>query len=252
MKQASKKHKLAKMKRKMASKLRKQRGIEKKRKRAIWKRRKLHRLNVFRKKSTKSIIEYQFYSKSKSFSASFSDVQFRHVNLKGATFTKCSFKNASFVGVEFWGTNLRKSNFTGAVFQHCVFVGPLLEGTNFNNATFENCIFVNTNFEGIKDFDRSSNGIRVLPVYPTFELSLDLELAVNSLRDNAHILKYKILHLDSKKLNKLNVMLLLEKFSEKLLIQGLTYAKEYVKIDMPTISCLFNFLLKNKSQYANI
>lgn len=252
MKKSSDKRKLLKAKRKTASKLRKARGIAKKEKRAFWRRKKLNRLNVFRKNSTKSRIEYQFYSKSKSFNAIFSNIQFNHVNFKGATFTKCSFKNASFVGVEFWGTNLRKSNFTGAKFQHCVFVGTLLGGTNFANTTFENCIFVNINFDDVKNFNNDANGIRLLSVYPLFELSTDLEETINSLRDNVHILKYKILHLNCKKLNKLNIMLLLEKYKEPLLIQGLIYAKKHVKVDMPTISCLFNFLLKNKSQYVNI
>jgi hypothetical protein len=239
-----------KIKRKEQKKRRKQIGILKKAKRKMWKRRKMNRLNLFKRRSNKQVIQYQFYSKSRSFSAIFSNVTFKHVNFKGSIMTSCSFKNSGFIGVEFWGANFRHSNFTGASFKHCVFVGSLLKDTNFRNTTFENCIFVNTNLENIKNFNPTQEGVEILVKYPDFNLSESLIKTVENLRNNEHILKYKILHLTTKKLNKLNLYLLLKKFDEETLIKGLQYSAINVKKDMPTISCLFNYLLKERNEYV--
>lgn len=246
----TKKKEKFKSKRKAEKKRSKQIGIMKKVKRKMWKRRKMNRLNVFKGKSNKQVMQYQFYSKSRSFSAIFSNVTFKHVNFKGSIMTSCSFKNSEFIGVEFWGANFRNSNFTGARFKHCVFVGSLLKDTNFRNATFENCIFVNTNLENIKNFNPARTGIEILVSYPDLDLSENLITTVEKLRVNEHILKYKILHLTTKKLNKLNLYLLLKKFGEETLIKGLEYTVTNLKKDMPTISCLFNYLLKERDGYV--
>lgn len=248
----TKKRNKYKAQRKAERKRRKKVGIEKKKKRAMWKRRKMNRLNVFKRKSNRRNISYQFYSKSRSFSANFSNVNFKHVNFKGAILTKCSFKNATFVGVEFWGTNLKKSNFTNANFKHCVFVGTHINDTNFKNTTFEHCIFVNTNIGVSKNLNIDCQGIRVMSNYPEIDLSDELKEAIKILESNEHIRKYKIIHLGGNKLNLLNIMLLLERLGEKNLILGLNYASSNVKKDMPTISCMFNYLFKNKGEYVII
>lgn len=49
------------------------------------------------------------------------------------------------------------------------------------------------------------------------------------------------------KLNMLNIMILKEKYDEENLIAGLKYEKDNIKVDIPTISCLINFLLRNYS-----
>lgn len=209
---------------------------------------KFSRLNVFHVKCTRKKFDYKFFSKSRSFKAQFINSRFNHVNFKGSIMTKCTFKQSRFVGVEFIGTNLKGSSFNKAYFEDVVFVGANLTNTNFKGAKFKNTIFINTNIDCICN----RSGIRVMDKYPMIDISDELMQAIEYSKKNDFILKYKILHLGDKKANNLNIYLLLETFEEKDLINGIYYATDNINLAICTLSCLRNFLLKNKNKYVKL
>ena len=99
-----------------------------------------------------------------------------------------------------------------------------------------------------KDADIVSNalGLKIT------QLSDSLYKAINETRKNPRILNYKVLHLGLNKLNNLNLYLLLEKFNEDDLIRGLYYAADNVRVNIYTLSCLEDFLLKYKHKYVKL
>lgn len=213
---------------------------------------KITRLNAFYRQKRKQNYVNKYFCKSRSYKANFSDCLFKNVNFRGSILTSCFFKNAIFDGTEFIGTNLKKSCFKGAEFKHAIFVGALLNDCNFTGAKFQNTIFVNTNIKHAKGLDTVTQGITILNKYPEIPLSIELENAINDLRANKHVEYFKVLHLNSKKMNALNISILQSKFNEKTLLKGLAYAKDKINNDMTTIGCLIAFLLKNRSVYDNI
>ena len=109
-----------------------------------------------------------------------------------------------------------------------------------------------TNIKKAKYLDANIPGIRIINKYPTLNISDSLYKAINETRKNPRILNYKVLHLGLNKLNNLNLYLLLEKFNEDDLIRGLYYAADNVRVNIYTLSCLEDFLLKYKHKYVKL
>ena len=208
----------------------------------ILRKKKLFKLNIFHKSSRTNIIKNKYYSKSQSFNALFHMVQFKNVNFRGAIFTKCNFKSCVFDGVEFWGTNLKKSQFKNSRFKDCVFVGSKLERANFKNAQFINCTFVNMNYSTVKNLNIDMQQNVKLNKYPALILSNNLQHAIIDTQTNKYLSKFKLLFLNNKKINMLNVFLLLKHFSENDLISRLLYSKAKISFDIPTVKSLINFM----------
>lgn len=179
-------------------------------------------------------------------------MSFKHINFKGSIMTSCSFSKSSLYGVEFLGSNLKQTSFKGAFFERVIFVGANITDCNFRGVKFKDTIFVNTNIKKAKYLDENIRGIRVINKYPTLNLSDGLHKAIIATRKNPHILNYKVLHLGLNKLNNLNLFLLLEKFNEEELINGLYYAADNLRVNIYTLSCLEDFLLKYKRKYVTV
>lgn len=210
------------------------------------------RLNVFHSKCKRTRFEYKFFSKSRSFRGFFNSSIFKHVNFKGSIMTSCTFSKSTLYGVEFLGSNLKQTSFKGTNFERVIFVGANLTDCNFRGAKFTDTIFVNTNIKKAKYLDANIPGIRIINKYPTLNISDSLYKAINETRKNPRILNYKVLHLGLNKLNNLNLYLLLEKFNEDDLIRGLYYAADNVRVNIYTLSCLEDFLLKYKHKYVKL
>ncbi|SEL61265.1 pentapeptide repeat-containing protein [Paenibacillus sp. OK003] len=199
-------------------------------------------MNTFYGQKLGQKYNYKYFCKSRSFRASFRGSEFNHVNFRGAIITSSSFKKCKFNGVEFLGTNLKKCNFEGAHFKNTIFVGALLESCKFKSATFKTVIFVNMNFDNVRSLDLSNPQITILKEYPRIVISTDLQTSLDDLIGNSFISTYKVLHLSTKKLNHLNLKILLETFSEESLIKGLKILKEKNTKDIYTVSSLMNYL----------
>ncbi|WP_052098197.1 pentapeptide repeat-containing protein [Paenibacillus stellifer] len=200
------------------------------------------KLNTFYGQKMNRKFNHKYLCKSRSFRAVFRESEFNHVNFRGAIITSSSFKKCKFNGVEFLGTNLKRCNFEGAHFKNTIFVGALLEGCKFKNATFENVIFVNMNFENVKFLNLSNPQIKILKEYPKIVASVDLQTILDDLIGNRFISTYKVLHTSTKKINHLNLKILLETFSEENLIKGLEILKVKNTKDIYTVSSLINYL----------
>ena len=207
---------------------------------------KITRLNHFHSqlKFVGRTFEYKYFSKSRMFKCHFTNANIRHVNFKGSIITSCGFKNATIYGVDFLGTNLKNCNFRGAHLEKVIYVGAKLDGCSFKNTKFNDVIFVNTNLNVTKNLCIDS-GVEILNKYPKVQISAELKTILDDLKNCNKIFKTKVLHLPNKRYNHLNLFLLLRKFSEDDLIRGLNIAKDRVKKDLCTYSCLEKFLKKH-------
>ena len=92
-----------------------------------------------------------------------------------------------------------------------------------------NVIFVSTNITNCKNFPNSKPGIRIINPYPNFKLSSNLKNTLKELKNKNNIRNTRVLHIPGNKFNKMNLMLLLEKFKEEKLIEKLKKLKGYEK-----------------------
>ncbi|RYD03845.1 hypothetical protein N752_17310 [Desulforamulus aquiferis] len=204
--------------------------------------RRITKLNSFYGKKLEHKYMHKYFCKSRAFKATFKGSEFSHVNFRGSIMTSVSFKSCKFEGVEFLGTNLKKSNFEGASFKDTIFVGALLENCNFRNTTFKNVIMVNTNVNNTKNLNIHNPEITILKQYPKLEISLELKNVLGKLVNDPYISRYRVLHLNTKKYNHLNLKILFDVLSEEQLIKGLKIMKEKNKKEICTVSSLINYL----------
>ena len=187
------------------------------------------RLNRFCSKNPNKNYINRYFCKSRCFNANFVKLKFENINFRGAILTNTTFREAKIDGVDFLGTNLKNSTFKGATIKNTLFVNAKLNGVNFSNVKFENVIFVSTNLKKCKNFSVEKDGIRVINPYPNFKISNSLKSVLISLKEKNNIYSTRVLHLPGNKFNKLNLKLLLEIFTEKILIRQLEKLIEYKK-----------------------
>ncbi len=211
---------------------------------------KIRKLNTFYRVKEKRTFFHSYFCKSRLFRACFKDCSFLHVNFRGSIMTACSFKNCELNDVEFSGTNLRRSNFRNSKLKNVTFVAALLDDCNFAGATFENVLFVNTNIAKAKNLDVNNPNIKVMYQYPKVEISQTLQVVLEELRMNEHIVNYKVLHLSTKKYNHLSLHMLLEHFSEEQLISGMRSLNSKINKSVCTVyrlrELLYNELRRDK------
>ncbi|MEG2892871.1 MAG: pentapeptide repeat-containing protein [Clostridium sp.] len=148
--------------------------------------------------------------------SNFNYVSFRGAHMKSSDFYGCTFKEAEFIGA-----NLKKSKFRAAKFDGTIFEGVNLEGCEFKDAVFKNTIFLNTDLSVASGLNLKAEGIRVFDEMPEVEISPELEGVLTEALSNKIIKDSRTLDDKNGKINPLIVMILLEKFSEKILISGL-------------------------------
>lgn len=172
------------------------------------------------------------------FSGSIFDfVSFRGAHFKSTNFLKCSFKYAEFIG-----TNLKGSNFKSSIFENAIFDSVKLEDTNFKDVKFINTIFLSTDMSKAKNIDINTPGIRIFQEMPKLEISEELRSAVLTAMGNKYVKKARVLDTKDGGLNTLNIMLLLENFTEETIIAGLKSIVTKLDREFYTLSYIIKFL----------
>jgi hypothetical protein len=172
------------------------------------------------------------------FSGSIFDfASFRGAHFKSTNFFKCSFKYAEFIG-----TNLKDSDFKSAVFENTVFDSVKLEGTNFRDAKFINTIFLSTDMSKAKNIGINTPGLRIFEEIPKLDISEELRTAVLTAMENKYVKKARVLDIKDGGLNTLNIMLLLENFTEETIITGLKSIVTKLDREFYTLSYIIKFL----------
>lgn len=185
---------------------------------------------------------YKNFFKSKCYNTNFSNSNFNFVNFRGASLKFCTFYSSKFVGAEFIGTNLRGSNFSNSYFENTKFSNCTFENTNFKNCNFKNVFF--SSIKNTKNLDIDNPEIMIAKTIPKIEISSELKKVITELKENDYIRRSKVFHLKKNRINKINIILLLNEFDEKDLIERLTLIKNNIDKDFYTLSYIEK-ILKN-------
>ena len=190
---------------------------------------------------------YQDLKRSNCFNCDFSKSNFNFTSLRGAHFKSCNFFGCTFKSSEFVGSNLKSSRFTRAKFEDTVFEGAKLDGVDFTGATFKNTIFVNTDLSKATNLNFKEGEVRIFEEMPPLEISGELENAINKAMENKHVKKSRTLDTKDGTINSISVMILLEKFRERRLIEGLSILGEKVDRDF----CTLSYIIKSLQGYMD-
>ncbi|MGL5346305.1 MAG: pentapeptide repeat-containing protein [Peptostreptococcaceae bacterium] len=190
---------------------------------------------------------YQDLKRSNCYNTDFSNSNFNFTSLRGAHFKSCNFYGCSFKSAEIIGANLKRSKFKNAKIEDTVFDGVNLEEVDFIGAKFKNVIFVNTDITKAKNLDISSSQIKVLETMPQLDMSERLEKAIKSAMENKYVKKSRTLDTKDGGINTISIMILLDKFKEKQLIDGLILIGE--KMDKEF--CTLSYIIKNLESYKS-
>lgn len=185
---------------------------------------------------------YKNLERSNCYNCDFSGSIFDFVSFRGAHFKSTNFYRCRFAYAEFIGTNLKDSDFKSAVFENAVFDSVKLEGANFKDARFINTIFLSTDINKAKNIDINTPGIRIFEEMPKLEISKELRAAVLTAMENKYVKKARVLDTKDGGLNTLNIMLLLENFTEETIIDGLKLIVEKIDREFYTLSYIIKFL----------
>lgn len=185
---------------------------------------------------------YKNLEKSNCYNCNFSGSNFDYVNFRGAHFKSTSFLNCSFKWSEFIGTNFKKSNFKNANFENTIFDSARIDGVDFKNAKFKNTIFVSTDISKARNLNINNPEIRIFNEMPKIEISEELKIAALNTFNNKFVKSSRVLDTKEGDLNYLNIMILLENFDEKTLIDGLNYITAALDRDFYTLSYLIKFI----------
>ena len=186
---------------------------------------------------------YKNFEKSNSYNTRFTRSAFKYTNFYKVIMKYCGFNGALFIGSEFKNANLKGSRFKSAKFKDVIFLNTKLDKTDFTRATFENVFFVNTSLKSARGINADTVGLTLLNSLPTLELSNELEDSILKALNNEKIKNSQTLMFNKKKrYNTLNIMKLLNIFTEEEIILGLDIATRKVYKNFYTLSYLVSFL----------
>lgn len=190
---------------------------------------------------------YQDLKRSNCYNCDFSKSNFNFTSLRGAHFKSCNFYGCTFKSAEFVGSNLKGSRFTKVKFEDTIFEGAKLEGVDFTGATFKNVIFVNTDLSKATNLNYKEDEVKIYTEMPQIEISDNLESAIKKAMENSYVKKSRTLDTKDGGINTVSIMILLEKFREKRLIEGLGILSEKVDKDF----CTLSYIIKNLQSYKD-
>lgn len=224
---------------------------------------------------------YKDFSYSNSYNTRFTNSTFYGNNFYKASIKYCGFNGCKFSFIEFKSVNFRGCRFKGAYFENVIFEDCNLSNTHFQGATFKNVYLANTslkNVKGIKDTDIltkiSSSNLKC-------SLTPQLLEAINKSKENPYIIasgtifKKKKGHLSNSQkkaekllpkqerkrlqrerqerllsqtkqmsLHKVNIIRLLDNFTENELIKGLDLATTSIDKDFTSLSYFIPYIRK--------
>lgn len=185
---------------------------------------------------------YGNLERSNCYKCDFGASNFDYASFRGAHFKSSNFNNCSFRWTEFVGTNFKNSSMRSANFENAIFDSVKLEGVSFKGAVFNNTIFVNTDMSQAQDLNLESAGLKILTEMPQFEISEGLTVAIINAMNNPLIKDSRVLDTRDGGINTLSVSILLEKFNEEELINGLKEFTEKVDREFHTLSYIIRFM----------
>ena len=185
---------------------------------------------------------YKNLRRSNCYNCNFSNSNFNFSSFRGAHFKTCNFSKCTFTWAELIGTNLKGSNLKSAKFENTIFDSVNLDGTDFKDAEFKNTIFLMTDTDKAKNLNINDSEIRIYNEMPQIEISENLKNAVIGAMTNKFVKDSRVLDTKDGSLNLLNLMLLLDKFNEETLIEGLNIIKRDLDKDFCTLSYLIKFI----------
>ncbi len=191
---------------------------------------------------------YQDLKRSNCYNTDFSNSNFNFTSLRGAHFKSCNFYGCTFKSSEIISSNLKKSKFTKAKFENVVFEGVNLEGVDFKNATFKNTIFLNTDISKAINVNFKESEVKIFDEMPTLEISERLEKSIKLAMDNEYVKKSRTLDTKDGGINYISIMILLENFKEREIIDGLILISERIDKEFCTLSYIIKSLEIYKSQ----
>lgn len=190
---------------------------------------------------------YQDLKRSNCYNTDFSNSNFNFTSLRGAHFKSCNFYGCTFKSSEIIGSNLKKSKFTKAKFENVVFEGVNLEGVDFKNATFKNTIFLNTDISKAINVNFKESEVKIFDEMPTLEISERLEKSIKLAMDNEYVKKSRTLDTKDGGINYISIMILLENFKEREIIDGLILISERIDKEF----CTLSYIIKNLEIYKS-
>lgn len=185
---------------------------------------------------------YKDLKRSNCYNSDFSESNFDFTSLRGAHFKSCNFYGCSFKSAEFIATNLKKSKFKKAKFENVIFDAVNLEGVDFKGATFKNVIFLNTDISKASNLTYLESEVKIYDSMPEIEISDKLKDAINLAMTNEHIKKSRVLDTKDGQINNISIMILLQRFKERSLIDGLNLIAEMLDKDFWTLSYIIKLL----------
>lgn len=191
---------------------------------------------------------YQDLKRSNCYNCDFSKSNFNFTSLRGAHFKSCNFYGCTFKSSEFVGSSLKGSKFIKAKFEDTIFEGAKLENVDFSGASFKNVIFVDSDLSKAINLNYIEDEVRIYNDMPELEISDDLKKAIEKAMENKCVKKSRTLDTKDGGINTISIMILLEKFREKRLIEGLGILSEKVDREFCTLSYIIKSLQSYKDQ----
>lgn len=197
-----------------------------------------------KKKEMKSL-RCRYMAKSLVVNCNAQSQSFEFVNFRGSHFKNVNFKNAVFCGCDFWGTTFKDCDFQNAKFQDCVFMASILRNCSFVGTAFSNSVIVNTKPPDCLSIDKCS-GVLLYSTYPKCDMTIELNTALETLRDNRNLKKNKLLFISDTKYNQLNLFLLQDRYHNRLpaLLLELNHHSTAKITTYKKMECELNKLLK--------
>lgn len=224
---------------------------------------------------------YKDFSYSKSYKTNFTNSKFYGNNFLNAKMTYCGFNGCNFDFIEFKNVNFIGCKFTGAHFENILFDNCNLSNTSFKEATFKNIYYTNTSFKQLKEVSSSKNLSRINNQNIKISLSEELINAINKCKTNdfilsSHTLFYKrknrlsnvqkkyektlskterknlqrkrqeqlLKHPKPYLINKMNILRMLDIYSEVELAKGLHLAATEINNNFYSLSYFIPFIKK--------
>lgn len=191
---------------------------------------------------------YQDLKRSNCYNSDFSGSNFDFTSLRGAHFKSCNFYGCTFKNAELIGSNLKKSKLKKAKFENTVFDSVNLEGVDFSGAQFKNTIFLSTDLSKAVNIKFKSSDVKIFDEMPKLDVSEKLEDSIKLVMQNEFVKKSRTLDTKDGEINSISIMILLENFKEKQLIDGLLLISEKMDKEFWTLSYIIKTLQTYKDQ----
>lgn len=191
---------------------------------------------------------YSDLRRSNCYGTDFTGSNFNFTSFRGAHFKGCNFFSCTFKGSEFIGTNFKKSKFRRARFEDAIFEYVNFSDADFRDAEFKNVIFVGCDLSSAKNLVYKEDQVRIFDEVPALDISVKLEEAVLKAIKNEKVKASRVLDTKDGGINPISIMVLLERFSEKILISGLNILSDRLDKDFCTLSYIIKCIETYKKE----